>query len=246
MVRSPHRQTANAAVSAILFAAVRAMPPACALVLAGADASGLEDPPASGPARNSDGSKMPLPPYPIIARDQVRHVGDVVGVVVAERWPRPARRPKPSRPSTKPPRRGPSGIGRRAGRGRAAGLAGARHQPRLRRLRGRCGRDRGRLREGRAHGLAHPRQQTASWRTSSSRAPASPRSRPERIASPCAGQPGQPRRARPPSSRGSSAGRRGRLRVVTPDVGGGFGTKIFTYRGVPALRAGRRRSSASP
>jgi len=80
MVRSPH---ANAMLRVGDLAAVRAMP-GVRLVLAGADASGLEDLPCLGPARNSDGSKMPLPPYPIIARDQVRHVGDVVGVVVAD------------------------------------------------------------------------------------------------------------------------------------------------------------------
>jgi carbon-monoxide dehydrogenase large subunit len=80
MVRSPH---AHATLRVGDLSDVRAMP-GVRLVLAGEDAKHLQDLPCLGPARNADGSKMPLPPYPIIARDHVRHVGDVVGVVVAD------------------------------------------------------------------------------------------------------------------------------------------------------------------
>ncbi|WP_349371045.1 xanthine dehydrogenase family protein molybdopterin-binding subunit [Salinarimonas sp.] len=80
MVRSPH---AHATLRVGDLSEVRAMP-GVRLVLAGEDAKDLQDLPCLGPARNADGSKMPLPPYPIIARDHVRHVGDVVGMVVAD------------------------------------------------------------------------------------------------------------------------------------------------------------------
>ncbi|MGJ3262074.1 MAG: xanthine dehydrogenase family protein molybdopterin-binding subunit, partial [Salinarimonas sp.] len=79
MVRSPH---ARATLRVGDLAAVRAMP-GVRLVLAAADVAHLGPLPCMAPARNSDGTKMATPPYPVIAADHVRHIGDVVGMVVA-------------------------------------------------------------------------------------------------------------------------------------------------------------------
>ncbi|MGP9820114.1 xanthine dehydrogenase family protein molybdopterin-binding subunit [Salinarimonas sp. NSM] len=80
MVRSPH---AHARLAVGDLAEVRAMP-GVRLVLAASDAAELKPLPCLAPARNSDGSRMATPPYPVIASGMVRHVGDVVGVVVAD------------------------------------------------------------------------------------------------------------------------------------------------------------------
>ncbi|GGK21537.1 xanthine dehydrogenase family protein molybdopterin-binding subunit [Salinarimonas ramus] len=80
MVRSPY---ASATLHVGDLAAVRAMP-GVKLVLAAGDVEALGPMPCLGPARNADGTKMGLPTYPVIATDRVRHVGDVVGMVVAQ------------------------------------------------------------------------------------------------------------------------------------------------------------------
>jgi carbon-monoxide dehydrogenase large subunit len=54
------------------------------LVLTHEDIGHLGTLPCLGPTRNSDGSKMTLPPYPVLCADRVRHVGDAVAFVVAE------------------------------------------------------------------------------------------------------------------------------------------------------------------
>ena len=55
--------------------------PGVALVLAGADTAGLGDLPCQGAIPDT---KVAIPSYPILARDEVKHVGDAVAFVVAD------------------------------------------------------------------------------------------------------------------------------------------------------------------
>lgn len=64
------------------IAAARAMP-GVALVLTGADVAHLGALPCQAPQKNIDGSKMPLPAYPVLPNDLVRHVGEAVAFIVA-------------------------------------------------------------------------------------------------------------------------------------------------------------------
>ncbi len=80
VLRSPH---AHARFSIGDLSAVRSMPGVLA-VLTHEDVAELGDIPCQGTVRNADGSRMKLPGYPILARDVVRHVGDAVAFVVAE------------------------------------------------------------------------------------------------------------------------------------------------------------------
>ena len=80
VLRSPH---AHARFTIGDLAAARAMP-GVRLVLAHADLESYGGLPCAAPAKNTDGSKMPLPPYPLLADGTVRHVGDAVAFVVAD------------------------------------------------------------------------------------------------------------------------------------------------------------------
>ncbi|HEY4135144.1 MAG TPA: xanthine dehydrogenase family protein molybdopterin-binding subunit, partial [Alphaproteobacteria bacterium] len=83
VVRSPH---ANAKILKIDIAAAKAAPGVLA-VLTAADwkASGFsEGLPRGAGRKRRDGSPMFRPPYPVLADDQVRHIGDPVAFVVAE------------------------------------------------------------------------------------------------------------------------------------------------------------------
>ncbi len=80
MVRSPH---AHADFTVGDLAEVRAMP-GVRLVLAPADVADLGTLPCPGAVGNADGSKMRLPPYPILAQGRARHLGDAVAFVVAD------------------------------------------------------------------------------------------------------------------------------------------------------------------
>jgi carbon-monoxide dehydrogenase large subunit len=80
MLRSPH---AHARFRIGDLAAARAMP-GVLLVLTHADVAHLGDVPCLAAVENSDGSTMATPPYPLLCRDTVRHVGDAVAFVVAE------------------------------------------------------------------------------------------------------------------------------------------------------------------
>lgn len=80
LLRSPH---AHARFSLGDLAAVRAMPGVLA-VLTYHDIAAYGHLPCNAPATNSDGSRMTLPPYPMLADREVRHVGDAVAFVVAE------------------------------------------------------------------------------------------------------------------------------------------------------------------
>ncbi|HEY8565643.1 MAG TPA: xanthine dehydrogenase family protein molybdopterin-binding subunit [Beijerinckiaceae bacterium] len=80
VVRSPH---AHARYRIVDAEAARALP-GVLLILTQAEVTHLGGLPCQGAARNSDGSRMVLPSYPVIPADTVRHVGDVVAFVVAE------------------------------------------------------------------------------------------------------------------------------------------------------------------
>jgi aerobic carbon-monoxide dehydrogenase large subunit len=82
MLRSPH---AHAHIRGLDTAAAAAAPGVIA-VLTGDDlaADGLGPIPCLAPAINRDGSTEPVPSRPALVRDRVRHVGDTVAMVVAE------------------------------------------------------------------------------------------------------------------------------------------------------------------
>jgi aerobic carbon-monoxide dehydrogenase large subunit len=82
MLRSPH---AHAEIRRIDTAAAIATPGVLA-VLTGADVArdGLGSIPCMSAVQNRDGTAAVLPPRPAIVRDRVRHVGDTVAMVVAD------------------------------------------------------------------------------------------------------------------------------------------------------------------
>jgi len=80
ILRSPH---AHARIRGIDTAAAKAMPGVVA-VFTGADMTGVGGLPCGWQIHNKDGSPMAEPPHPVIAVEKVRHVGDPVAVVVAE------------------------------------------------------------------------------------------------------------------------------------------------------------------
>ncbi|HEY0352805.1 MAG TPA: xanthine dehydrogenase family protein molybdopterin-binding subunit [Enterovirga sp.] len=80
VARSPH---AHARFTIGDLAEVRAMP-GIHLVLTYADVAQYGGLPCEAPAQNSDGKQMQLPPYPLLADGIARHVGDAVAFVVAE------------------------------------------------------------------------------------------------------------------------------------------------------------------
>ena len=79
-LRSPH---ANAAFKITDMTNAAAMPGVVA-VYAAADFADYQDMPCLAALPNSDGTQNALPPYPVLARDHVRHVGDAIAMVVAE------------------------------------------------------------------------------------------------------------------------------------------------------------------
>ena len=82
VVRSPH---AHARIRAIDTAEAAAAPGVLAVVTAAEfDPEGRAQIPCFIPMTNRDGSKAPAPPHPMLVRDKVRHVGDNVAFVVAE------------------------------------------------------------------------------------------------------------------------------------------------------------------
>jgi carbon-monoxide dehydrogenase large subunit len=82
MLRSPH---AHARITAIDTTATRSAP-GVLTVLTGEDLAldGIGTIPCLSAVTNRDGSASALPPHPAIARERVRHVGDTVAMVVAE------------------------------------------------------------------------------------------------------------------------------------------------------------------
>jgi aerobic carbon-monoxide dehydrogenase large subunit len=82
MLRSPH---AHARINAIDAATARSAPGVLA-VLTGDDVArdGIGTIPCLSGVTNRDGSPSLLPPRPAMARDRVRHVGDTVAMIIAE------------------------------------------------------------------------------------------------------------------------------------------------------------------
>jgi carbon-monoxide dehydrogenase large subunit len=82
ILRSPH---AHAMINSIDLAAAKAMPGVLA-IFTGADmaAENIGGLPCGWQIHNKDGSPMAEPPHPVIAVGKARHVGDPVAVVVAE------------------------------------------------------------------------------------------------------------------------------------------------------------------
>ena len=80
VVRSPH---AHARFRIQNLDAVRAMDGA-RLVLTGADIAEYGSMPCQGVIKPSDEEKLWVPPYPLLASEEVRHVGDAVAFIVAD------------------------------------------------------------------------------------------------------------------------------------------------------------------
>ncbi|NGM20495.1 xanthine dehydrogenase family protein molybdopterin-binding subunit [Roseomonas stagni] len=80
ILRSPH---AHATINGIDTAAAKAMPGVLA-VFTSADMAGIGGLPCGWQIHNKDGSPMAEPKHPVLAEGKVRHVGDPVAVVVAE------------------------------------------------------------------------------------------------------------------------------------------------------------------
>ena len=80
VVRSPH---AAAKILSIDTAAA-AKSPGVHAVYAAADLKGLGTLPCAAPVQNRDGSDMASPPHPVLADGAVRHVGDPVAFIVAD------------------------------------------------------------------------------------------------------------------------------------------------------------------
>ena len=80
VVRSPH---AHARFAIGPLETARSLP-GVLLILTYADVAHLGALPCLGPVRNADGSRMTIPPYTVLCQDLARHVGDAVAFVVAE------------------------------------------------------------------------------------------------------------------------------------------------------------------
>ena len=82
VLRSPH---AAATLGAIDTRDAAAMPGVRAIYTAAdLSADGIQPMPCAAPVQNRDGSDMPLPPHPALAEGAVHHVGDPVAFVVAD------------------------------------------------------------------------------------------------------------------------------------------------------------------
>ncbi|MGG5822280.1 xanthine dehydrogenase family protein molybdopterin-binding subunit [Falsiroseomonas sp. HW251] len=80
ILRSPH---AHATINRIDTAAAKAMPGVVA-IFTGEDMAGIGGLPCGWQIHNKDGSPMAEPKHPVLAEGKVRHVGDPVAVVIAE------------------------------------------------------------------------------------------------------------------------------------------------------------------
>ena len=65
------------------LAAARAMP-GVRLILTHQEVAHLGDLPCQAPVKNTDGSMPPMPSYPVLPKDRVRHVGEAVAFIVAD------------------------------------------------------------------------------------------------------------------------------------------------------------------
>jgi carbon-monoxide dehydrogenase large subunit len=82
VLRSPH---AAARITSIDTAAAKSLPGVLAIYTsADLAADGIGTLPCAAPVKNRDGSTMATPPHPVLADGMVRHVGDPVAFIVAE------------------------------------------------------------------------------------------------------------------------------------------------------------------
>ena len=82
VLRSPH---ANARIVSIDVGAAAALPGVAAIYTSkDLDADGIGTRPCEVPLKNRDGSKLKTPPFPVLADGHVRFVGDAVAFVVAD------------------------------------------------------------------------------------------------------------------------------------------------------------------
>ena len=82
VLRSPH---AHARIESIDTTAAAALPGVLGVYTAAdLEADGVGTIPCLAPVKNADGTPMAQPPHPVLATDAVRHVGDPVAFVVAE------------------------------------------------------------------------------------------------------------------------------------------------------------------
>ncbi|MGP0058414.1 MAG: xanthine dehydrogenase family protein molybdopterin-binding subunit [Beijerinckiaceae bacterium] len=79
-LRSPH---AHAKFTIGDKATAKALPGVKAILTA-ADVAHIGDLPCLAPMRNADGTSMRVPSYPVLAKTHVRHVGDAIAMIVAE------------------------------------------------------------------------------------------------------------------------------------------------------------------
>ena len=173
MLRSPH---AHATFTIDVAKAPRRCP-ASPLILTAADVADLGGLPC---LFNLPDNPFTAPPYPILAKDEVRHVGDAVAFVVADTVDAGPRRGRGDRGRMDAAAGG--GRRRQCGQaGRAAGLARSSRQRAVRRADrrqegGRCG-----LREGACGGRDHASSIRASSPTTWRRARRSPNTTPSAI-----------------------------------------------------------------
>ncbi len=81
-VRSPH---ANARINGIELSSIEDLPGIlCVLTAEDLEAEGIGNVPCSADVNNIDGSSCVKPPRPALAKNQVRHVGDALALIVAE------------------------------------------------------------------------------------------------------------------------------------------------------------------
>ncbi len=225
VLRSPH---AAAKIGAIDTAAAASLAGVKAIYTAAdLNADGIGGLPCAAPVQNRDGSDQAMPPHPVLADGMVRHVGDPVAFIVAD-TAKAARDAAeaivvdyeilPSITDTAKAHR----------QGRAAGLARGQAQSRVRLGDRRQGGDRGAIRQGRACHETDRGEQPH-----------------RRVLDGNAG--GDGGLSMPATGRWTLyANTQGgwlvknlmaplfgadpeKFRIITPDVGGGFGMKLFLY-----------------
>jgi len=233
-VRSPH---GHARFKIGDLAAARAMPGVKGIFVA-SDFAELGRLPCLAPMPNSDGTQTPLKPFPVMSADEVQHVGDIVAMVVAdtvaeardtaesltidwEELPAVADVEQAIRPDAPLVFAGAPGnvaydthIGDKAKTD--AAFASAAHVARIKIVNPRV-----------IANYMEPRSATGEYDPASDRLTLTIGSQgvhgPHGVIAPIL--------KIPPD----------KLRVITPDVGGGFGTKAFVYREYPlVLEAARR------
>ena len=214
--------------------------PGVRLVMTHDDLGGVNGLPCKGKIRQVDGTHPKMPEHPLLCGDTVRHVGDPIAFIVADTLEQAKAAAEVDRGRL----RSAAGGGRHApgaGRGRAAGLAAnsaptspspARAAPRARPTRRSCARRRCRRIEIVNNRLVANYMETrgivAEYDADKDRytltlGTQGGHGMRDRIAKDILGIPAS------------------KIRVITPDVGGGFGTKAFVYQEYPLAAIAAKR-----